>query len=66
MSPKPEILKPSEAARELDVSVRTLARYRAEGRIPYVQYSSRLIRYLRQDIEKFREQSYRINPPYDL
>ncbi|HPA70786.1 MAG TPA: helix-turn-helix domain-containing protein [Spirochaetota bacterium] len=61
-----EILDPPEAARELKISPRTLARYRKEGRIPYLEYSPRLIKYVKSDIEAFRQKVYKQSPAYEL
>lgn len=61
-----DILDPPEAARELKLSPRTLARYRKEGRIPYLEYSPRLIKYLKSDIEAFRQEVYKQTPAYEL
>ncbi len=45
----------------LKVSSRTVSRYRAEGRFPFMQYSARKFLYRRSDIKKFIDNAYR--PP---
>jgi len=53
-----ELLTPNETARMLNISLRTLSRYREEERLPYVQYSSRCFRYPRRSIEEFIRSRY--------
>lgn len=57
MNNKP--LSPREAAQILGVSQKTVARYRLQGRIRYIQYSSRLFKYRYEDILAFQESCYK-------
>jgi len=54
-----DLLSVAEAARMMGVSERTLARYRLEGRLPYVRYSLTKVLYRRSDIALFIASSYR-------
>ena len=54
-----ELITATEAARMLNVAPRTVARYREEGRLPYVRYSPRKILFLKSDINSFINESYR-------
>jgi excisionase family DNA binding protein len=54
-----ELITATEAARMLNVAPRTVARYREEGRLPYVRYSPRKILFRKADIESFINESYR-------
>ncbi len=55
-----KFLSHREAARLLGVSDRTLTRYRQEGKIKAVKYSSRKYIYRREDLEAFLENNYSI------
>ncbi|OPZ36171.1 MAG: hypothetical protein BWY96_02409 [Spirochaetes bacterium ADurb.BinA120] len=48
----------------MGVSERTLARYRLEGRLPYVRYSLTKVLYRRSDIASFIASSYREGDDY--
>jgi len=48
-----ELLTETEAAERLRIPRRTLRQYRAEGRIAFVQFSSKNIRYRDTDCEAF-------------
>jgi excisionase family DNA binding protein len=54
-----ELITVNEAARILNVAPRTVARYREEGRLPYIRYSPRKILFRKSDIIQFIEESYR-------
>lgn len=53
-----ELITATEAARMLNVAPRTVARYREEGRLPYVRYSTRKILFRKTDIDNFINESY--------
>ena len=53
MTTPAELIAPAEAARMMSVSVSTLAKYRREGSIKFVQYSSQKILYDRAVIAQF-------------
>lgn len=53
-----ELITATEAARILNVAPRTVARYREEGRLPYVRYSPRKILFRKTDIDSFINESY--------
>ena len=53
-----KFLSHREAARFLNVSERTLTRYRLEGKIKAIKYSSRKYVYRREDLEEFLESKY--------
>lgn len=50
-----EMMSPGETARLLGVSVATLSSWRSRypGKLPFVKYSSNLVRYKRSDVEAF-------------
>jgi hypothetical protein len=48
-----DLISAAEAARILNVSTRTVMRYRESGMFPYVQYSKRAYLYKRGDITEF-------------
>lgn len=58
MSHSTDLITATEAARILNVAPRTVARYREEGRLPYVRYSPRKILFRKNDIESFITRSY--------
>ncbi|PTY03637.1 transcriptional regulator [Verrucomicrobia bacterium LW23] len=45
-----------ELAAEIGVCVRTLVRWRNDGRLPYVRMGGKLVRYKRSDVEVWLEQ----------
>jgi excisionase family DNA binding protein len=51
----PEILRPSEAARMLTVSLRTLYRLVEEGRIGHIRVSERGLRFRREQLAEYLE-----------
>ena len=53
-----------EAAAILNVSESTFARYREDGKFPYIKYSKRKIFYLVKDLRQFKEKSYVIPETY--
>lgn len=57
-----DLWTPARAARELGVSVRTLAAWRSSGRnnLPYVKVG-RLVRYRRHDVRTWLESHLRAN-----
>lgn len=56
-------MSPGETARLLGVSVATLSQWRSRytGKLPFVKYSNRIVRYKRSDVEQFIE-SRRVVP----
>jgi predicted site-specific integrase-resolvase len=54
-----ELIGPREAARLIGIAPRTVSKYRIEGKLPYVQYSSRKVLYRRMDVICFIETSYK-------
>ena len=58
MSHQSDLITATEAARMLNVAPRTVARYREEGRLPYVRYSPRKILFRKTDINEFMKKSY--------
>ncbi len=54
-----ELIGPREAARLIGIAPRTVSKYRVEGKLPFIQYSSRKVLYRRNDIICFIETSYK-------
>ncbi|MBN2157907.1 MAG: helix-turn-helix domain-containing protein [Spirochaetes bacterium] len=59
MSHEEDLITVEEAARMLRISPRTVSRYRAEGRIPFIRFSPRKMLFRRNDILSFIRSSYR-------
>ena len=53
------LIGPREAAKLIGIAPRTVSKYRLEGKLPYVQYSSRKILYRKLDVIYFMETSYK-------
>jgi len=60
-----ELVTIREAAAILNVSVRTIVRYRENGKIPYYGYSRRKFLYKVRDIKEFCDKSYIAPCEYD-
>jgi excisionase family DNA binding protein len=54
---KDDLLTVKEAAREMNIAPRTVTQYRHDGKLPYVQYSSKKFLYPRTGITSFIKNS---------
>lgn len=48
-----DLMTVREAARVMNIAPRTVSQYRMEGKLPFVQYSSRKYLYPRSGVESF-------------
>ena len=61
-----ELLSTAEVAQMLGVQPRTVDNYRREGKLPYLRFSIRKVKYRKRDVEEFISACYCPARDYEL